>query len=102
MCSLQLTSKMAYFSSLFHHADITTIKNCISFISCMLSMYIYIYIYVYIYLVFLGSSAGKESACNAGGPSLIPGSGRSPGEGNGHPLRYSEFQSIELQRVGHD
>ena len=32
---------------------------------------------------------GKESACNAGDPSLIPGSGRSPGEGNGYPLQYS-------------
>ena len=30
---------------------------------------------------FPGSSAGKESACNAGDPSLIPGSGRSPGKG---------------------
>ena len=30
---------------------------------------------------FLGSSAGKESACNAGDPRVIPGSGRSPGEG---------------------
>ena len=35
------------------------------------------------------SSVGKESACNAGDPSLIPGSGRSPGEGNGNPLQYS-------------
>ena len=31
----------------------------------------------------------KESACNAGDPVLIPGSGRSPGEGNGYPLHYS-------------
>ena len=31
----------------------------------------------------------KESACNAGNPSSIPGSGRSPGEGNGNPLQYS-------------
>jgi len=31
----------------------------------------------------------KESACNAGAPSLIPGLGRSPGEGNGYPLQYS-------------
>ena len=38
---------------------------------------------------FPGSSAGKESACNAGDPSSIPGSGRSPGEGNGYPLHYS-------------
>ena len=38
---------------------------------------------------FPGSSAGKEYACKAGGPSLIPGSGRSPGEGNGNPFQYS-------------
>jgi len=35
------------------------------------------------------SSVGKESACNAGKLGLIPGSGRSPGEGNGNPLQYS-------------
>ena len=34
---------------------------------------------------FPGSSAGKESTCNAGDPSLIPGSGRAPGEGIDHP-----------------
>ena len=33
-----------------------------------------------------GGSDGKASACNAGDPGLIPGSGRSPGEGNGNPL----------------
>ena len=33
------------------------------------------------------SSVGKESACNAGDRDLIPGSGRSPGEGNGNPLQ---------------
>ena len=38
---------------------------------------------------FPGSSAGKESACNAGGPGLIPGLGRSPGGGHGNPLQYS-------------
>ena len=38
---------------------------------------------------FPGSSAGKESARNAGVPGLIPGSGRSPGEGLGYPLQYS-------------
>ena len=35
------------------------------------------------------SSVGKESACNAGDPSSIPGSGRSAGEGIGYPLQYS-------------
>ena len=38
---------------------------------------------------FPGGSDGKESACNAGNPSLIPGSGRSPGGENGNPLQYS-------------
>ena len=38
---------------------------------------------------FPGGSDGKESACNAGDPGLIPGSGRSPGEVNGNPLEYS-------------
>ena len=34
-------------------------------------------------------SDGKESVCNAGNPGLIPGSGRSPGGGNGNPLQDS-------------
>ena len=38
---------------------------------------------------FPGSSAGRESACNAGDPSLIPGLGKSPGEGIGYPLQCS-------------
>ena len=36
-----------------------------------------------------GGSDGKESVCNARDPVLIPGLGRSPGEGNGSPLQYS-------------
>ena len=38
---------------------------------------------------FPGGSDGKASAYNAGDPGSIPGSGRSPGEGNGTPLQYS-------------
>ena len=38
---------------------------------------------------FPGGSAAKETACNAGDPGLIPGSGRSPAEGMGYPLQYS-------------
>ena len=38
---------------------------------------------------FPGGWHGKESACNAGDLGLIPGLGRSPGEGNGYPIRYS-------------
>ena len=40
-------------------------------------------------MVFPGGSDGEKSACNAGDPSLNPGSERSPGEGNGKPLWYS-------------
>ena len=62
---------------------------------------------------FPGSSADKESACNAGDPSSIPGLGRSPGEGIGYSLQYSclenphgqrsvEGYSPEGRRVGYD
>ena len=37
---------------------------------------------------FPGGSEGKASACDAEDPGLIPGLGRSPGEGNGNPLQY--------------
>ena len=56
---------------------------------------------------------GKESACNVGDHGSIPGSGRSPGEGNGKLLQYSclgnpwteepgGLQSTGLHRAGHD
>ena len=44
-------------------------------------------------LGFSSSSAGKESACNAGDPGLIPVSGRSPEEGKGYPLQYSGLEN---------
>ena len=47
---------------------------------------------------FPGSSAGKESTCNAGDPSLIPGWGRCPGEEIGYPLQCS-WASLEAQLV---
>ena len=47
---------------------------------------------------FPGSSAGKESACNAGDPSSIPGSERSAGEGIGYPFQYS-WASLVAQLV---
>ena len=54
-----------------------------------------------------------ESACSAGDPVSIPGSGRYPGEGNGHPLQYSCLENPMdrgtwraiihgVTRVGHD
>ena len=51
-----------------------------------------------------GNSNGKESACKAGDLGSIPGSGRSPGEGNDHPLQYSCLEnSMDTEvRVRHD
>ena len=60
------------------------------------------------FIGFPGGSAGKESACNVGDLALIPGLGRSLGEGNGYPLQYSGLEdsmdciSMGLQRVGYD
>ena len=59
----------------------------------------------------LVSSAGKESACNAGNLGSILGVGRSPGGGHGNPLQYSCLENLHRQRslhspwsprVGHD
>ena len=58
-------------------------------------------------------SYGEESACNAGDPGSILGSGRSPGVGNGNPLQYSCLENptargawwitaMGLQRFGHN
>ena len=60
-----------------------------------------------------GDSDNKESACNAEDPHSIPGSGRSPGKGNGYPFQDSclensrtaepgGLESMRLQRVAHD
>ena len=61
----------------------------------------------------IGGSVDKESICNAGDTVSIPGSGRSPGEGNGYPLQYSCLgipmdrrawwaPDCGVSRVGHD
>ena len=44
------------------------------------------------------SSDGEESACNSGDPGWIPGSARSPGEGNCNPLQYSFLENPHGQR----
>ena len=46
-----------------------------------------------VFLGFPGGSAGKEYACNAGDLGLVPGLGRSPGEGKGYPLQYSGLEN---------
>ena len=46
-----------------------------------------------VFLGFPGGSDGKESACNAGNLGSIPGLGRSPGEGKGYLLQYSDLEN---------
>ena len=71
------------------------------------------YCFLIMNMGFPGGSDGKESACNVGDPSSIPGSERSSGEGNGNLLQYSclgnpmdgrawGLQSMGPQGVGHD
>ena len=69
---------------------------------------------IYCVFDFPDGSEGKAFVCNAGDPGLIPGSGRSPGEGNDNPLQYfclgntmdkrtlGRLQPMELQRIRHD
>ena len=62
--------------------------------------------FLYVLCGFPGGSDGKESACSAGCPGLIPGLGRSPGEGHSNPLQYSRLENSmdrgawELQSIG--
>ena len=74
----------------FHLQCITlSLHDCLA--SC-------IYFHVVVSLSFPGSSAGKESTCNAGDPVLTPESGTSSGEGVGYPLQYS-WASLVAQTV---
>ena len=49
---------------------------------------------------FPGGSEIKGSTCKAGDPGSIPGSGRSPGEGNGNPLQYSCLETPRTEEPG--
>ena len=54
----------------------------------------------FIFNSFPDSSVGKESACNAGDPGLIPGLGRSTGEGIAYPIQYSWASLVaQLKRI---
>ena len=60
--------------------------------------FIYIYMNIHIYVCMytwasLVAQLGKESACSVGDFGLIPGLGRSPEEGNGYPLQYSDLEN---------
>ena len=56
-------------------------------------IYICIKRYIHMNMGFPRGTDGKESACHAGDPGLIPELGRSPGEGNGNPLQYYRLEN---------
>ena len=75
------------------------------------NLYMYVCVYTHTLMCSVFGSDGKESACNAGDPDLIPGLGRPPRDRNGNPLQYSGLvnsmdrgawwaQSMGSQRVG--
>ena len=56
-------------------------------------MFIFFLLAILMFWGFPGGSESKASACNAGDPGSIPGSGRCPREGNGNPLQYSFLEN---------
>jgi len=57
-------------------------------------IYIYTHTHTHTYIGFPDNSVGKESACKARDPSLIPGLGRTAGEWIGYPLQYSQASLV--------
>ena len=74
------------FQTVFRHLDLLVLL-----IWCVKKWYLVALIYISYVMNggFSSGSNGKESACNTGDQRSIPGSRRSPGEGNGNPLQYS-------------
>ena len=78
----------AFSHDIFTDAWVTGLLKVSTLILSCFQIYIYYDIFQF-HRGFPHSSVVKEFACNAGDPSLIPGSGRSAGEGIGYPLQYS-------------
>ena len=64
-----------------------------NFVNCKRLFFCHSFHQYFYYWGFSGSSDSKESAHNVGDLSLIPGLGRSPGEGNGNLLQYSYMEN---------
>ena len=82
------------FANIFSHlVDCVFILSVVPFavqkLSSLIRSYLLVFAFISFAVGFPGGSDGKDSSCNAGNLGLIPESGRSPGEGNGHPLQYS-------------
>ena len=112
---LDLLAVQGTLRSLLHHSSKAPVFRCSAFFTGQLShpymttgntialpyiKYMYIYMYIYIYIGgFTGGSDGKESASNSGYCGLIPGLGKSSGEGNGNLLQFSCLENPMDRRV---
>ena len=84
------------------------------FLKCLMASLSSVFkVLLHMILPIIFPSVGKESGCNAGDLGSIPGSGRSPGEGNGNPLQYSCLENpmdkgpwqatvLRVARIRHD
>ena len=79
-----------YFHWKNSNAEIYRVKNGSH---SLLTLLLHLMILIRSSLIILGL-AGKASSCNAGDLDLIPGLGRSPGEGKGYPLQYSGLENF--------
>ena len=75
-------------------------KILIVYVSIFVGMTELKFIDIHITEGFPGGSDYKESSCNVGDPGLIPGLGRSPGEGHGNPLQYSCLENPWTKEPG--
>ena len=82
--------------------------SLLEFLLCVCVSMFLVCVYHVVHKGFPHSSVGKESACNAGDPGLIPGWRRSPREGKGYLLQYSGLENSmdyivhEVSRVRHN
>ena len=106
-----ITKDHAYYTS--DNTEITKINCAIKLSETRRGTPSPLFSHLYEILGFPGGSDSKASACNAGDPGLIPGLGRSPGEGNSNLLQHSclkipwtdepdRLESMGSQRVRHD
>ena len=99
MCKEQVrswSSQLYSFKILYHPPSSYKMKSL--FLKCMWSrgfhgLFFYFFPTPANKGIFSCGSAGKESACNVRDLGLIPGLGRSPGEGKGYPLQYSGLEN---------
>ena len=83
---------MANLDSILKSRDIT-LPTKVRLVKAMVFPVVRYYLFVPMFWGFPCGSAGKEYAYNVGDPGLIPGLGRSPGEGKGYPLQYSGLEN---------